>query len=432
MMKFSAALVVSAVCLLFFATSSSAQPVQNVQRLWGVAYGVDYLNCPTYDKIYKDMQQIKTYSSRVRIYACFYCNNICYNVTKATQELGMEVLIGLQPAPANEWAWELLMLQQISDTIGFGGVVGITVGSETIYRKDMTTTELAKVIIDTRTFVRDQLGSNLPIGSADIHNYFDEVLTNAVDEIYINSFPYWIGINPIDVALKAMFDHYDVAVSKAKGKPVIWGEMGWPTKGHKVGEAEATPEKLRAFLKPFTCECKLRNQKFYWFSAYDRDSNSAETEANWGLFYTNGQRKDAFEDFTCDDYVSTVETPGDATKPDDWKDKATHDADWDGKDIKSSSPNPAPSRTVATTVAPTTLPPTTLAPATSQPEVTSNTDAPVLTSEQVATSTSDTPIDVDTNAQNQDTQSGFGRQQNGSASLFVSSSLLIFLAFLFL
>lgn len=128
-------------------------------------------------------------------------------------------------------------------------VEAITVGSETLYRGDLTGPQLHNYI----SVVQKQF-PDLPVGTADSWNKFadgtaDDLFTTdtpdhpMVKYILANAFAYWQG-TVVDDAYKTYFNDMSgamthiqqVAGDKATQIHIINGETGWPT-----GEFELLP-----------------------------------------------------------------------------------------------------------------------------------------------------------------------------------------------
>lgn len=165
------------------------------QTLYGVAYGIDFNNCPSDAQLRNDITIISTFSQRVRVYGCFYCGNICLKIARIAQPLGLKLLLGVTPAPDSVFQNEKNAIGALaSSEIGLNPntILGITVGSEALYRGDLTSAQLALLVNNMRSYVRG-LGSSIPIGTADTYFKFDATIVAAVDVLYMNVFPYWQG-----------------------------------------------------------------------------------------------------------------------------------------------------------------------------------------------------------------------------------------------
>lgn len=124
---------------------------------------------------------------------------------------------------------------QYTDTI-----YAVTVGSETLYRKNFTGEQLKDKIQN----VKDSLPKGIKVGTADSWNKFDDGTGDAIigtaDIILINAFAFWQGggidnNNATNVYFNDMYQaitHIEKLVGSRDKMPEIWnGETGWPTAG---------------------------------------------------------------------------------------------------------------------------------------------------------------------------------------------------------
>ncbi|PRP76043.1 glucan beta-glucosidase Bgl2 (predicted) [Planoprotostelium fungivorum] len=285
------------------------------QTLYGVAYGIDFNNCPSDAQLRNDITIISTFSQRVRVYGCFYCGNICLKIARIAQPLGLKLLLGVTPAPDSVFQNEKNAIGALaSSEIGLNPntILGITVGSEALYRGDLTSAQLAALVNNMRSYVRG-LGSSVPIGTADTYFKFDATIVAAVDVLYMNVFPYWQGVaDPVQGATIAL-QAYDSVVAIAQGKPVIIGETNWPTGGPSFGAAAATLANQAAYLPSLNCRAQDRNIGVYIYAAFDAWTGGTTTpEDNFGVYTTQRTRKSSFS-YTCGPSVPPSQTTPQAT-----------------------------------------------------------------------------------------------------------------------
>jgi len=114
-------------------------------------------------------------------------------------------------------------------------VWGVSVGSETMYRKNFTGAQLAAKI----TEVKNQLKGQFRVGTADSWNKFadgtaDDVIKANPDFLFANAFGFWQG-QDVKNASHTYFDDLMQAFKHVEsiagtGKIDLWGgETGWPT-----------------------------------------------------------------------------------------------------------------------------------------------------------------------------------------------------------
>jgi len=107
-----------------------------------------------------------------------------------------------------------------------GNVVRVIVGNEVLLRDDLSVDELLAYLDRARSAVRQ------PVGYADTWATwlkYPEVAKH-VDFIAVHLFPYWEGVD-VDSAVDFCFRELKAVQDAYPKKPVIIGEIGWPSEG---------------------------------------------------------------------------------------------------------------------------------------------------------------------------------------------------------
>jgi exo-beta-1,3-glucanase (GH17 family) len=193
------------------------------------------------------------------------------------------------------------------------------VGSETIYRNDLSVDGLVKHI----QYVRGKIKSNVPVGTADIPTAFLEnpELAAACDVVGVNIYPFHSSID-VNTAVQNLSDVYKRVANAVSGKEVIVTETGWPSKGTPNDAAVPSGANSGKYFGEVYRFSRESDIEIVWFSAYSEPwkSTGAEDdyEAHFGLFTSDEMLKEQFEavlgtipDTPSDgDESSKTETPG--------------------------------------------------------------------------------------------------------------------------
>lgn len=100
---------------------------------------------------------------------------------QATQSLGLRVYLGLWVGPdANAFEAEKNKLIELAHAYSFNNVDGIVVGSEALYRGDVTPETLAGYISDVKSSL-SAAGVNVPVATADVYYKWDPAVVAQVD-----------------------------------------------------------------------------------------------------------------------------------------------------------------------------------------------------------------------------------------------------------
>ena len=271
-------------------------------RLKGINYsprqGPDWaLNkCKSQTDINLDMKTLAAYTNRVRIFSLTDCN-AAEMVLKATKPLGMKVWIGMWIGEKNaNFNAELSKLKLLIEQGWITSqVVGLHVGSETLYRNDIT---VEQAIVNLKSVQQELLVAkiDLPVTVADVIDayYSYSPLFDAVDIVSGNAFPFWEKVEAKD-GVKRLVNRSKELAKKAKrnNKVFLLSETGWASNGFHPAASTASSEAQRIYFKDFICSKDLQQFEYYYFSSFDDNwkrspYDKVETvEAHFGLFYAN-------------------------------------------------------------------------------------------------------------------------------------------------
>ncbi|EIC21371.1 glycosyltransferase [Thiorhodovibrio frisius] len=173
---------------------------------------------------------------------------------------------------------------------GHRSVVRVMVGNESILRGDVPVEDLVEHIERVREV------TNLPVSTAEPWHVWlkHPELVEHVDFIAIHLLPYWEGL-PIDHAISFAFNRFDEVQAAYPDKPVIIGEVGWPSNGRRNRGAEASQANQTRFLRRFLAEAEKGGYIYYVLEAFDQPWK-AKLEGGvgtyWGVY--NAEREPKF------------------------------------------------------------------------------------------------------------------------------------------
>jgi len=179
----------------------------------------------------------------------------------------------------------------------YKNILRVTVGNETLLRKDVTEDELIDYIRD----VKKQQWH--PVGTSETWDMWlaHPKLIDEVDFIGVHILPYWEG-KRIHEAVDYVFERYEEIKKLAKGKPVIITEAGWPSDGQPFQHSTASRTNQATFLREFFNRVDKYNQdlkdkdklNYYIVEAFDqpwKKSIEGSVGAYWGIFNADRQPK---------------------------------------------------------------------------------------------------------------------------------------------
>ncbi|EME80371.1 glycoside hydrolase family 17 protein [Pseudocercospora fijiensis CIRAD86] len=173
-------------------------------------------------------------------------------------------------------------------------IVGISVGSEDLYRVSPTGIEndsgpgsspdqLVGYIGQVRDAIAGTAASGKSVGHVDTWtaytNSSNAALINAVDWLGMDGYPYYqtVNANGIENAESLFFQSYDATVAVAQGKPVWVTETGWPVTGPQSGQATASIANAGTYFKNVGCRLLNGDYNIWWYQLNDGQTDQSAT-----------------------------------------------------------------------------------------------------------------------------------------------------------
>lgn len=165
----------------------------------------------------------------------------------------------------------------------------VLVGNEAVLRGDLTPQQLIGYMEQVRRQVRQPISTAEPW-----HVWLDHPeLAQSVDFITIHLLPYWEGL-PVDGALRFIMEKLDQIAARFPGKPIVIGEVGWPSDGRDIGAARATRVNQAEFMRRFFIEAQRRGLNYFVMEAFDQPwkvSFEGRAAGHWGMLDLDRQPK---------------------------------------------------------------------------------------------------------------------------------------------
>ena len=186
---------------------------------------------------------------------------------------------------------EIARLIEITNTQS--NVVRVIVGNEVILHNYISVAQLTDYINRVREAVQ------VPVSTADTWYvwYTHPELVANVDYIAAHLLPYWEK-QPVEKAVAFTQDKIELLKTLYPDKPLIIGEVGWPSDGRTRGAAVASPANQATFLRQFLKVAEKEQYTYYIIEAFDqpwkRDSSEGAIGAYWGVYDVERQPKFSF------------------------------------------------------------------------------------------------------------------------------------------
>ncbi|KAF0712790.1 Aste57867_4656 [Aphanomyces stellatus] len=273
-------------------------------QLYGLNYnsrqGADWdaNKCKTQVQVDADMVKIAALAPRVRIYSLSDCDQGRMVVT-AAKKAGLKVWLGMWVTKntSSIVAEQAALDKMISANLIDENIIGMHVGSENLYRKDLSVDQLLAYFKQIKTYLTSKQ-ITIPLSIADIVDSFVQYpqVLDVVDVIQANSFPFWepAAIETSMVNFRMKLDNLTVI---AKGKKIQISETGWASAGKHVNASVASPENQAAYLLNLYNFATAHKLDVYYFAAFDdawklaQLNEPAAVEASFGLYDAKGNLK---------------------------------------------------------------------------------------------------------------------------------------------
>ncbi|TEY75031.1 hypothetical protein BOTCAL_0066g00070 [Botryotinia calthae] len=171
-------------------------------------------------------------------------------------------------------------------------VVGISVGSEDLYRNSPTgiaanagyganPADLVDYIKQVREAIAGTALSGASIGHVDTWtawvNGSNSAVAEALDWVGMDAYPYFQDTEANGVSLgKSLFNSALAATQSATGKTVWVTETGWPVTGATAGDGVPSADNAKTYWDDVGCP-NFGNINMYWYTLQDQNAASSVT-----------------------------------------------------------------------------------------------------------------------------------------------------------
>jgi glucan endo-1,3-beta-D-glucosidase len=166
-------------------------------------------------------------------------------------------------------------------------VVGLSVGSEDLYRVSVTglindptgigadPATLVKYITQVKTAIKGTALAKVPIGHVDTWNSWtnssNKAVIDAIDWLGVDEYPYFQKTvsNSIDSAYNLFWEAYNATAAAGGGKPVWITETGWPVSGKTENLGVPSLANAKTFWDEIGCASAFGKVNTWWYVLQD-------------------------------------------------------------------------------------------------------------------------------------------------------------------
>jgi len=243
------------------------------------------------ERIAADMEQLSRITGHVRTYTV---SGGLEKVPEIARRYGLTVSLGIWIGPdlaKNEKEIDTALKAILANRRVVDRVI---VGNESIQFGNVSADQL-NAYLDR---VRAALPARIKVTTAETWATWllHPELGDHVDIVTVHLLPYWEGMNARD-AMGFIVRHYDMVQQNFPDKPVVIGEVGWPSEGRTKNAAEPSLANEAYFIRSFVQLSLNKGYDYYIVEAYDQPwkvANEGMVGAYWGLFEAGGRPKFAF------------------------------------------------------------------------------------------------------------------------------------------
>lgn len=232
---------------------------------------------PSHAEIEGDIALLARYSPRIRSYASAESDII----PQMAQKYGLDLLAGAwldRRLDNNQHELDAL----VSAAERYPSISRAMVGNETILRSDLTPRQLMAYLDEARKRLK------VPVSTAEPWHVWLKYpkLAEHVDFITVHLLPYWEGVSRRS-AVNHVVRRYEELRERFPDKPIVIGEVGWPSNGDRFRNANASTAEEARFLREFFHVAEQRGYDYYVMEAFDqpwKEAGEGRVGAYWGLF----------------------------------------------------------------------------------------------------------------------------------------------------
>lgn len=240
---------------------------------------------PTEKEIRQDLNIVTKETDNIRVYSV---KGSLATIPAIAKEYGLNVTLGTWISnDLEENQKELDKAIQIAKENK--NVTRLTIGNEALFREEVSLEQMISYL----DYARSQL--DIPVTTSEQWHIWDKYpeLANHTDLVAAHILPYWEEV-PANQAIDFVFDKIALLEKDFPNKPLLLSEVGWPSNGRMIGEAEASYSEQAIYLRTLVNQLNDLSYNYFVVEAFDQPWKIAQegaVGAYWGVYGLDRQPK---------------------------------------------------------------------------------------------------------------------------------------------
>ncbi len=240
------------------------------------------------DRIYKDLTLLAAHTGRIRTYSSTEMPSLLAQAKAHGLSVTLGAWLDADPLRNHRESQAAIAAAQTQTHVD-----RIILGNETQLTKKLAPEALYQLLDEARRRLRTPVSTAEPW-----HVWLSQPeLARHVDFITVHLLPYWEGV-PAEAAVGYALDRLAEVQRRFPHLPVVIGEVGWPSRGVRQGEAEASPEHQAFFVRSFVARAQALGLDYYLMEAIDQPWKrvlEGQAGGHWGVWRADRTPKFAWQ-----------------------------------------------------------------------------------------------------------------------------------------
>ncbi|HSC74938.1 MAG TPA: glycosyltransferase [Pseudomonadales bacterium] len=243
---------------------------------------------PSDEEIRQDLALLSTQTKRIRTYSA---KGTQADIPRIASEFGMTVAQGIWLSNIEEDN-DKEIARAIEVINANRNITLVVVGNESMYRREVDLPRLIEYIEQVRSQVK------VPVTTAETWDIWLKYpqLAQHVDVVSAHILPFWEKI-PARASIGFVLEKAGELKKQFSQKPLLLGEVGWPSFGRDRGKAEADQADQAIYLRTLLNKLNAAGYDYFVIEAFDqlwKSGAEGDVGKYWGVYNVDRQPKFPF------------------------------------------------------------------------------------------------------------------------------------------